>query len=83
MTNYHTYSIQPAYYHSPPNALPNFPKPQPNFDRKAPKQYNPIAEPIAKLYERLKIAGYITSFLLLRSGTLPSGLSPTKYVLTI
>ncbi|XP_070042731.1 uncharacterized protein [Nicotiana tomentosiformis] len=59
-TTYHTYNTQPAYYHSPP-ARQNYQKPIPNFDRRPPRQYTPIAEPIDQLYERLKAAGYVTS----------------------
>ncbi|XP_070039930.1 uncharacterized protein [Nicotiana tomentosiformis] len=59
-TIYHTYNSQPAYYHSPPPARQNYPKPRPNFDRKAPKKYTSIFEPIDQLYERLKVAGYVT-----------------------
>ncbi|XP_070036676.1 uncharacterized protein [Nicotiana tomentosiformis] len=58
-TTYHTYNTQPAYYHSPP-ARQNYQKPRPNFDRRPPRQYTPIAEPIDQLYERLKVAGYVT-----------------------
>nr|XP_018624797.1 uncharacterized protein LOC108944345 [Nicotiana tomentosiformis] len=35
-------------------------KPRPNFDRRPPRQYTPIADPIDQLYERLKAAGYVT-----------------------
>ncbi|XP_018632187.2 uncharacterized protein [Nicotiana tomentosiformis] len=59
-TTYHAYNTQPAYYHSPPPARQNYQKPRPNFDRKPPRQYTPIAESIDQLYERLKTAGYVT-----------------------
>jgi len=42
---YHIYNTQPAYYHSPP-ARQNYQKPRSNFDRRSPRQYTPIAEPI-------------------------------------
>ncbi|XP_070052385.1 uncharacterized protein [Nicotiana tomentosiformis] len=58
-TTYHTYNTQPTYYHSPP-ARQNYQKLRPNFDRRPPRQYTPIAEPIDQLYERLKAAGYVT-----------------------
>ncbi|XP_070031705.1 uncharacterized protein [Nicotiana tomentosiformis] len=60
VATYHTYNNQPAYYHSPPPADQNYPKPRPNFDCIPPRQYTPIAEPIAQLYERLKAAAYVT-----------------------
>ncbi|XP_070036026.1 uncharacterized protein [Nicotiana tomentosiformis] len=56
---YHTYNIQPAYYHSPPTRQ-NYQKPMPKFDYRSPRQYTPITEPIDQLYERLKAAGYVT-----------------------
>ncbi|XP_070055819.1 uncharacterized protein [Nicotiana tomentosiformis] len=56
---YHIYNAQPAYYHSPP-ARQNYQKLRPNFDRRLPRQYTPIAEPIDQLYERLKANGYVT-----------------------
>ncbi|XP_070039090.1 uncharacterized protein [Nicotiana tomentosiformis] len=59
-TTYRTYNTQPTYYHSPPTRQ-NYQKPRSNFDRGPPKQYTPIAEPIDQLYERLKVASYITS----------------------
>ncbi|XP_070047263.1 uncharacterized protein [Nicotiana tomentosiformis] len=58
-TAYHTYNTQPAYYHSLPSCQ-NYQKPRPNFDRRLPRQYTPIDEPIDQLYERLKAAGYVT-----------------------
>ncbi|XP_070046250.1 uncharacterized protein [Nicotiana tomentosiformis] len=58
-TAYHTYNTQPAYYHSPP-ARQNYQTPRPNFDRRPPRKYTPIAEPIDQLYERLKASGYVT-----------------------
>lgn len=56
---YQTYNAQPYHYQSPP-ARQNFPRPRPNFDRRPPKQYTAIAEPIDQLYERLKVAGNLT-----------------------
>ncbi|XP_070004558.1 uncharacterized protein [Nicotiana sylvestris] len=44
---------------SPPTRQ-NYPKPRPNFDRRLPRQYTAIVEPIDQLYERLKVAGYAT-----------------------
>ncbi|XP_070007633.1 uncharacterized protein [Nicotiana sylvestris] len=35
-------------------------KPRRNFDRKPPRKYTTIAEPINQLYERLKDVGYVT-----------------------
>ncbi|XP_070010274.1 uncharacterized protein [Nicotiana sylvestris] len=58
-TTYHTYNTQLAYYHSPPTS-PNYQKPRPIFDRKPPRQYTAIAEPIDQLHERLKVASYVT-----------------------
>ncbi|XP_070020860.1 uncharacterized protein [Nicotiana sylvestris] len=58
-TAYHTYNSQPSHFQSPPTRQ-NYPRPRPNFDRKPPKQYTTIAEPIDQLYERLKVAGYVT-----------------------
>jgi len=60
VTTYHTYNTQPAHYHSPPPTSQNYPKLHLNFDRIPPRQYTPIAEPIAQLYERLKAASYVT-----------------------
>ncbi|XP_070050040.1 uncharacterized protein [Nicotiana tomentosiformis] len=59
-TTYHAYNIQPVYYHSSPPACQNYQKPRPNFDRRPPRQYTSIAEPIDELCERLKAAGYVT-----------------------
>ncbi|XP_070046147.1 uncharacterized protein [Nicotiana tomentosiformis] len=56
---YHTYNTQPIYYHSPPTRQ-NYQIPRPNFDRRPPRKYTPIAKPIDQLYERLKAAGYVT-----------------------
>ncbi|XP_070030264.1 uncharacterized protein [Nicotiana sylvestris] len=58
-TVHHTYNSQPSNFQSPP-ARQNYPRPRPNFDRKPPRQYIAIAEPIDHLYERLKVAGYVT-----------------------
>ncbi|XP_070024982.1 uncharacterized protein [Nicotiana sylvestris] len=56
---YQAYNSQPSHYPSPPSRQ-NLPRPRPNFDRKPPRQYTAIAEPIDQLYERLKVAGYVT-----------------------
>ncbi|XP_070020005.1 uncharacterized protein [Nicotiana sylvestris] len=56
---YQAYNSQPSYYPSPPTRQ-NFPRPRLNFDRKPPRQYTTIAEPIDQLYEKLKAAGYVT-----------------------
>ncbi|XP_070045144.1 uncharacterized protein [Nicotiana tomentosiformis] len=60
-TTYHAYNTQPAYYHSSPPVRQNYQKPRTNFDHRLPRQYNPIAEPIDQLYERLMVARYVTS----------------------
>ncbi|XP_070031708.1 uncharacterized protein [Nicotiana tomentosiformis] len=59
VATYHTYNTQPTYYHSPP-ARQKIQKPRPNFDRRPPRQYTSIAELIDQLYERLKVADYVT-----------------------
>ncbi|XP_070022318.1 uncharacterized protein [Nicotiana sylvestris] len=43
-----------------PPTRQNYPRPQPNFDCKPPRQYTAIYEPIDQLYERLKSTGYVT-----------------------
>ncbi|XP_070014379.1 uncharacterized protein [Nicotiana sylvestris] len=58
-TVHHTYNSQPSHFQSSP-ARQNYLRPRPNFDRKPPRQYIAIVEPIDQLYERLKAAGYIT-----------------------
>ncbi|XP_070015019.1 uncharacterized protein [Nicotiana sylvestris] len=56
---YQAYNSQPSHYPSPPTRQ-NFPRPRLNFDRKPPRQYTTIVEPIDQLYEKLKVAGYVT-----------------------
>ncbi|XP_070002294.1 uncharacterized protein [Nicotiana sylvestris] len=56
---YQAYNSQPSHYPSP-RTRQNFPRPRLNFDRKPPRQYTTIAEPIDQLYEKLKVAGYVT-----------------------
>nr|XP_016451163.1 PREDICTED: uncharacterized protein LOC107775878 [Nicotiana tabacum] len=56
---YQAYNSQPPHYPSPPTCQ-NFLRPRPNFDRKPPRQYTAIAEPIDKLYKKLKAVGYVT-----------------------
>ncbi|XP_070007200.1 uncharacterized protein [Nicotiana sylvestris] len=53
------YNSQLSHYPSPPTRQ-NFPRPRLNFDRKPPRQYTAIAEPIDQLYKKLKAAGYVT-----------------------
>ncbi|XP_070004378.1 uncharacterized protein [Nicotiana sylvestris] len=43
-----------------PSTRQNYPRSRPNFDRKPPRQYIAIAEPIDQLYEKLNAAGYVT-----------------------
>jgi len=76
-TIYHTYNTQPAYYYSP-LALQNYQKPRPNFDRRPPRQYTPITEPIDQLYERLKVAGYITPTLVVAMENSSQWVNPNK-----
>ena len=52
-----TYATQPQY-HSP-NRPQNTPRPRPNVERRPTKTYTPLAEPLAQLYERLKMAGIL------------------------
>ncbi|XP_060190790.1 uncharacterized protein LOC132620095 [Lycium barbarum] len=52
-----TYSPQPQY--QSPNRPQNAPRPRPNVERKPTKTYTPLAEPLAQLYERLRIAGIL------------------------
>ncbi|XP_070015719.1 uncharacterized protein [Nicotiana sylvestris] len=56
---YQAYNSQPSHCPSPPTRQ-NFPRPRLNFDRKPPRQYTSIAEPLDQLYEKLKAAGYVT-----------------------
>nr|XP_009617788.1 uncharacterized protein LOC104110073 [Nicotiana tomentosiformis] len=69
----HVYDTQPVYFQSPPPTYQNYPRPRANFERRPPRQYTPLAELIAQLYERLKVEGYIT--------TIPPAVdTPTKWV---
>ncbi|XP_070036159.1 uncharacterized protein [Nicotiana tomentosiformis] len=77
-TTYHTYNTQPEYYHSPSPARQNHPNPHPNFDRRTPRQYTPIVEPIAQLYERLKAAGYVTPIPVVAAENPSQWINPNK-----
>jgi len=76
-TVHHTYNSQPSNFQSP---LPrqNFPRPWPNFDRKLPRQYTAIAEPIDQQYERLKAAGYVTPILVVALENPSQWFNPNK-----
>ncbi|XP_075108899.1 uncharacterized protein LOC142180732 [Nicotiana tabacum] len=56
---YQAYNSQPSHYPSPPTRQ-NFPRLRPNFDRKPPRQYTAITEPIDQLYQKLKATGNVT-----------------------
>ncbi|XP_070050979.1 uncharacterized protein [Nicotiana tomentosiformis] len=75
---YHTYNTKPTYYHSPPPARQNYQKPRPNFNRRTPRQYTPIAEPIDQLYERLKAASYVTPILAVAMENSSQWINPNK-----
>lgn len=75
-TAYHTYYSPPFHFQSPPTRQ-NYPRPQPNFDRKPPRQFIAIVEPINQLYERLKVAGYV-SYSRCGSGELIQWVNPNK-----
>nr|AAD38153.1 hypothetical protein [Nicotiana tabacum] len=63
---------------SPPPARQNYPKPRPNFDRRPPRQYTPISEPIAQMYERLKVTGYVTPIPVVVVKNLSQWINPNK-----
>ncbi|KAK4723775.1 hypothetical protein R3W88_026554 [Solanum pinnatisectum] len=58
--SYPVYNAQPTYFQTPPpNQTPNY-RNRPPYEKRPAKNYTPLAEPIAQLYERLKEAGYVT-----------------------
>ncbi|KAK4733566.1 hypothetical protein R3W88_007827 [Solanum pinnatisectum] len=58
--SYPVYNAQPAYFQTPPpTQTPNH-RNRPPYEKGPAKNYTPLAEPIAQLYERLKEAGYVT-----------------------
>ncbi|KAK4727617.1 hypothetical protein R3W88_032534 [Solanum pinnatisectum] len=63
--SYPVYNAQPTYFQTPPpTQTPNY-RNRPPYERRPAKNYTPLAEPIAQLYERLKEAGYVTLVLAL------------------
>ncbi|KAK4737223.1 hypothetical protein R3W88_000920 [Solanum pinnatisectum] len=64
--SYPVYNAQPTYLQTPqptqtppPTQTPNY-RNRPPYEKRPAKNYTPLAEPIAQLYERLKEAGYVT-----------------------
>ncbi|XP_049385795.1 uncharacterized protein LOC125849877 [Solanum stenotomum] len=58
--SYPVYNAQPTYFQTPPPTQTSNYRNRPPYERRPAKNYTPLAEPIAQLYERLKEAGNVT-----------------------
>ncbi|XP_049347507.1 uncharacterized protein LOC125812061 [Solanum verrucosum] len=58
--SYPVYNAQPSYFQTPPPTQTSNYRNRPPYERRPAKNYTPLAEPIAQLYERLKEDGYVT-----------------------
>ncbi|KAH0720198.1 hypothetical protein KY284_005228 [Solanum tuberosum] len=56
--SYPVYNAQPIYFQTPPPTQTANYRNKPPYERRPAKNYIPLAEPIAQLYEKLKEAGY-------------------------
>ncbi|XP_055830762.1 uncharacterized protein LOC129899766 [Solanum dulcamara] len=57
----------------------NPPRPRPNFERRPPKTYTPLAEPLSQLYERLRTAGILQPIQARIPNPLPGWYDDTKH----
>ncbi|XP_055806917.1 uncharacterized protein LOC129875663 [Solanum dulcamara] len=72
-----TYPPQPHYQTQIRPSNP--PRPRPNFERRPPKTYTPLAEPLSQLYERLRTAGILQPIQARIPNPLPGWYDDTKH----
>ncbi|XP_055826447.1 uncharacterized protein LOC129894858 [Solanum dulcamara] len=69
----------PQSHYQTQNRPSNPPRPRPNFERRPPKTYTPLAEPLSQLYERLRTAGILQPIQARIPNPLPGWYDNTKH----